>query len=73
MTEFPASLYPSAYADLGATLTVSLSDPRNPEASIKLLVPQCKKDEALQIVQSRQQQDKEQAQKGILFKDRVYR
>lgn len=70
--EFPPGLYPAAVADTGTSLTVSLVDPRDSETSITLTVPECKREEALRVIDARQEADREQAEAGIPFEDRTY-
>ncbi len=70
--QFPPNLFPSDFRDLGSGLSITLLDPDDPGRDLTLTVPQCKKSEALQVIEARQRQDQEQAEAGIPFEERTY-
>jgi hypothetical protein len=70
---FPPNVYPAADMEYGnGGLAIALADPRDDNADITLIVPACKRNEALAIIEARQAADKEQAKQGIPFEQRTY-
>lgn len=70
--EFPTGLYPSEYRELGSGLSITLVDPLDESRPLTLTVPQCIKDEALTIIEARQESNQEQEDAGIPFDQRIF-
>jgi hypothetical protein len=70
--EFPPGLYPSEYRELGSGLSITLVDPLDEERPLTLTVPQCLKEDALAIIEARQQANEEQEEAGVPFEERVF-
>jgi hypothetical protein len=70
--EFPPGLYPSEYRELGSGLNITLVDPLDETRELFLTVPQCKKEEALAVIEARQQANEDQEADGIPFEQRIF-
>ena len=73
IAEFPANVSTPAWAEYGdGGLAVAIADPQQPYRDVSVIVPACKRDEALAIIKARQEADKEQEAQGIPFGQRNY-
>lgn len=70
--EFPPGLYPSEYRELGSGLSITLIDPLDEKRKLALTVPQCLKDDALAVIEARQQANDEQETQGVPFEERIF-
>ena len=70
--EFPPGLYPSEYRELGSGLSITLVDPLDERRELTLTVPECKKAEALAVIEARQESNDEQEAAGVPFEQRIF-